>query len=251
VARITDRIHSLDSLDHPFGMGIVPYIVKEGPADLTLVDTCFAFEAAKLVDQVSKEGYDIKDVKHLILTHTHVDHVQAANEIKRFTSAKIYAHWADAGYLKNDPMYHGPPSHQTLEIMADRLGIRMEDISKKFGSLSRSPVLVDQVVQDGDLVGKLRVIHTPGHTPGHISLYSEEDRAVIGGDFLFKGVLGFDGLFVPGSEVSIDPKIGAISARRVSQLKFDKLLLAHQNGPLLDNGAPAAVEKAASVALTS
>jgi len=251
VVRITDSIHSIDSLDHPFGMGIVPYIVQEGPGDLTLVDTCFAAEAAKLVDQISREGYDIKDVKRLILTHTHVDHVQAANDVKTLTGARVYAHWSEAGFLKNDPQYHGPPSHRTIEAIADRLGITMESISQKFGSLARSPVLVDQIVQDGDLVGKLRVIHTPGHTPGHISLYSEQDRALIGGDFLFKDVLGSDGLFVPSAEVSIDPKIGAVSARRVAELKFDKLLLAHQNGPLLDSAAPEAVAKAASAILNS
>jgi glyoxylase-like metal-dependent hydrolase (beta-lactamase superfamily II) len=251
VARITDSIHSIDSMDHPFGIGIVPYIVREGPGNLTLVDTCFAAETGKLVDQINSEGFDIKDVKRLILTHTHIDHVQAANEVKKLTGARVYAHWSEAGFLKNDPQYHGPPRHQTIEAIADRLGITMKAISQKFGSLARGPILVDQIVQDGDLVGKLRVIHTPGHTPGHISLYSQEDRALIGGDFLFNSVLGADGLFVPSAEVSIDPKIGAISARRVSELKFDKLLLAHQNGPLLDGDAPAAVERAASVALNS
>jgi len=61
---------------------------------------------------------------------------------------------------------------------------------------------------------KLQVIHTPGHTPGHISLYSEKERIIFGADSLFKSVMSIDGLYVPLSQVSIDPVTAAISARR-------------------------------------
>ena len=251
MTRITSRIHSIDGLDHPFGIGIVPYVVEEGPRNLTLVDTCFVVEVPKLVAQLREEGYDITDVKRLVLTHTHVDHVQAANEVKRISGAEIYSHWSEAGYLKGDPAYHGPPTHNAIESILSKLGISSEEVAKKYGSLARDPVLVDHQLRDGDRVGKLVVVHTPGHTPGHISLFSEEDGAIIGGDFLFKGVLGFDGLFVPDSSLSIDPIVAAVSARRISQLKFDKLLLAHQDAPLLGATAPERVEQAAAVTLNS
>lgn len=70
---------------------------------------------------------------------------------------------------------------------------------------------------------------------------------MFGADSLFKSVLGIDGLFIP-PEVAIDPVTAAISVRRISQLKFDKLLLAHQDSPMLE-GAQKSVEKAASAAL--
>ena len=190
------------------------------------------------------EGYELKNVKRLILTHTHVDHTQAVGEIKGMTGAVVFSHWSEAGYLNNDPPYHGPPSHQALDNMLDRLGIRMDDVTRKFGSLSRDPIKVDHLLSDGDKIGRFQVIHTPGHTPGHISLYSGEDRALIGGDFLFKGVLGEEGLFV-FPEVAIDTIEAAISARRVSKLHFDKLLLGHQDEPLIDKSAPEAVERVA------
>ena len=246
---LTKKIHSIDKLDHPLGIYITPYIVEEeSPQDLTLVDTCFTAELPKLIKHVEDEGYDIKNVKRLILTHTHPDHVQAANEVRRINGAKIYAHWLDAGFLRHDPPYHGPPSHELIGKIRDSLGISEESMTKKYGSLAPDPVLVDHVVSDGDAIGKLKVIHTPGHTPGHISLFLEEERAIIGGDLVFNRVLGVDGLFVP-QELSIDPVLATLSAKRVSKMNFDKLLLAHQNEPLLGERGSREVERASIVAM--
>jgi hypothetical protein len=64
---------------------------------------------------------------------------------------------------------------------------------------------------------------------------------MFGADSLFKSVLGMDGLFIP-PEVAIDPLTAAISVRRISQIKFEKLLLAHQDSPILEGGQKA-VEK--------
>lgn len=110
------------------------------------------------------------------------------------------------------------------------------------------PIHIDEQIQDGDAIGSLKVIHTPGHTPGHISLYSEKHRIVFGADFLFKSVFGTEGLFVPNAVVSIDRVTAAISAKRISKVNFDKLLLAHQDSPLLEN-AQKEVEKTAAEAI--
>jgi glyoxylase-like metal-dependent hydrolase (beta-lactamase superfamily II) len=247
---ITPHIHSIDGLDHPFpGVGIVPYIVEEKPNDLTLIDTCFMAELPKLEAYLNSAGYSMKEIKRIIKNHVHVDHTQAANEIKKKSGGlpRIYSHWADAGYLAHNPRYHGPPSHQTIQHMLQRYGVTIEDTVKKFGSLEREAIIVDEQLRDGDHVESLKVIHTPGHTPGHISLYSENHGIIFGADFLFKSVMGFDGLFIP-SEVAIDPTTAVMSARRISQIKFDKLLLAHQDSPILE-GAQKAVEKVTSAAI--
>jgi len=250
MAEIIPHIHSIDGLEHPFpGVRIVPYLVEEGPNDLTLIDTCFIAELPKLNAYINNLGYSMKDIKRIVITHLHVDHTQAVKDIKKRSGgrAKIYSHWADAGYLAHDPPYQGPPSHQTIQHMLQRYGLTTEDVVKKFGSLEREAIIVDEQLKDGDLVESLQVIHTPGHTPGHISLYSKKHGIIFGADFLFKSVLGVDGLFIP-SQVAIDPVTAAISARRISQIKFDKLLLAHQDSPILENGQKA-VEKAALAAL--
>jgi glyoxylase-like metal-dependent hydrolase (beta-lactamase superfamily II) len=55
------------------------------------------------------------------------------------------------------------------------------------------------------MIGSLKVIHTPGHTPGHISLYYDEDRIVFGADSIYKNVFGADHMYIAPSIVSIDP----------------------------------------------
>jgi glyoxylase-like metal-dependent hydrolase (beta-lactamase superfamily II) len=73
----------------------------------------------------------------------------------------------------------------------------VEEVIKKFRHFNVDPIFVDEQLKDGDMIGSLQVIHTPGHTPGHISLYSEKHKTMFGADSLFKSVLGMDGLFIP------------------------------------------------------
>jgi glyoxylase-like metal-dependent hydrolase (beta-lactamase superfamily II) len=245
--RITQNIHSIDGLEHPLGAGLVPYLVEETPHDLTLVDSCFLAQFPRLEQGIHDEGYDIRDVKRLILTHIHPDHIQAANEVKKVSGAEIYSHWAEADYLKKDPPYNGPPTPNMIHNMLVKSGKTMEDVAKKFGFREPDPISVDRRLKDGDSVGRLKVIHTPGHTPGHISLFAEEDKAIIGGDCLFKTAFG---LSLPFPDVTIDPVAALISVRRITQIGFDKLLLAHQDSPLLENAQRAVSQAAATVAQT-
>jgi glyoxylase-like metal-dependent hydrolase (beta-lactamase superfamily II) len=87
------------------------------------------------------------------------------------------------------------------------------------------------------MIGSLKVIHTPGHTPGHISLYHREDRIIFGGDSIYKNVFGVDHMYLPPAAVSIDPVTAVISAQRLSKIKFDKLLMSHQDSPLVERAS--------------
>ncbi len=107
--------------------------------------------------QPYKDGIDT-----IVLTHCHFDHTGHAKEIARMCGAKIAIHRDDAGGLIDDG----------------------KSLSMQFGS--RSPGIVpDIVLSDGDTIGGLTVLHTPGHTPGSICLWSEADRVLISGDTVF------------------------------------------------------------------
>ena len=98
----------------------------------------------------------------IVLTHCHFDHTAHVKEIAHMCKAKIAIHRDDAGGLIDDS----------------------KSLSMHFGA--RSPVIMpDIVLADGDTIGNLTVIHTPGHTPGSICLYSAPDKVLISGDTVF------------------------------------------------------------------
>lgn len=222
----------------------MPYLIEEKPDDLTLIDTCFTSELPKLKAYVANAGYELKNIRRTILTHVHPDHIQAANEIRKLTGAKIFSYWSEVPYLAHNPKYQRPPSHEGFQSLLQKFGVKVEDVVNKFGPMQLEPVIVDEQLNDNDnIVGtNLKVVHTPGHTPGHISLFHKEYGILFGADFLFNSVFGIEGLFIPPSTVSIDPVTAVISTQRVSRMKFDKLLLAHQSNPILEGGQKA-VEK--------
>jgi glyoxylase-like metal-dependent hydrolase (beta-lactamase superfamily II) len=243
MTRINKNVYSIEDMTHPDPRGkVFPYLFIENEDNLTLIDPGFLSQLPILEEYIQDIGYEFKNIKRIILTHVHVDHAQAANEVKRIAGAKIYSHWIEARYLAHNPPYMGPPSTQESINKLEKLGVSKESLSKKYGSLEVEPISVDEQVSDGDMIGSLKVIHTPGHTPGHISLYYEKDKLLLGADSIYKKVFGAEGMYISAPQVSMDPTTAIISAQRLSKVNFKKLLMAHQDSPLLE-GAKDAVEK--------
>ena len=123
-------------------------------------------EADRILMTVAESGLT---VKYIINTHGHFDHVSANKRLKDVTGADILIHPLDAPMLSQ------------LAAAASAWGFSSEN--------SPPP---DRTLEDGDLVSvgnlELTVLHTPGHTPGGISLYV--DGAVFVGDTLFAGSIG-------------------------------------------------------------
>lgn len=110
-------------------------------------------------------------VKYILLTHCHGDHIAGVNELKQRVGGKILIHRLDEEGLR-DPNVN----------LAEYVG------------LGRVIVQEDARLDDGDLihVGNLefKILHTPGHTKGGISIYSEEEKLLFSGDTLFRGSWG-------------------------------------------------------------
>jgi glyoxylase-like metal-dependent hydrolase (beta-lactamase superfamily II) len=145
----------------------------------------------------------------------------------------------------HNPSYKGPPTIQQITNILEKTGLSAEELTKEFGSMELEPIIVDEQVADGDMIGSLKVIHTPGHTPGHISLYHEQDRILFGADTIYKHVFGAEGMYISPAVVSIDPVTAAVSAQRLSKVKFDKLLMSYQDSPIVEK-ARESVEKLVS-----
>jgi glyoxylase-like metal-dependent hydrolase (beta-lactamase superfamily II) len=102
------------------------------------------------------------EIDTIVLTHCHFDHTARVKEIAHMCKAKVAIHKNDARGLVDDTW----------------------SLSMHFGA--RSPgIIPDIVLGEGDIIGELKVLHTPGHTPGSICLFSERDLVLISGDTVF------------------------------------------------------------------
>jgi len=135
--------------------------------DCLLIDT--GLNAAKIIDFLNHHKLNPAAV---ILTHGHIDHIAGLVALReKFPNMKVYIHKLDA------------------EMLTGSQGNLSEFIG---GGFKTAPA--DFFVDDGDIIDqadlKLQVFHTPGHTPGGICLYSENEKVIFVGDTLFAGSVG-------------------------------------------------------------
>lgn len=148
-------------------------------------------------DMILEQAEGLK-VLYIVLTHAHFDHIGAVNDIKEATGAEVALHEADS------QIYESAKEHAAF-----------------WGFTLEPPAPPDILLHEGDelLVGGLSfaVIHTPGHSPGSICLYT--DGTVITGDTLFAGSVGRTDL--PGGDIKQMKK----SFRRLLSLPDDTTVL--------------------------
>ena len=116
-------------------------------------------------------NYHQLNLKYIIDTHGHFDHVDANQPLKEATGAQILIHEVDAHLLSQ-------PSAEAMFFTGNRFRLSQADI----------------LLKEGDVISfgkyRLQVLHTPGHTPGSISLLMEGHTYVYVGDLLFAGSIG-------------------------------------------------------------
>ncbi len=176
----------------PFPVGPINiYLVIEDP--LTLVDTGPKTEEAlfALRDQLRKFGFEIKDIKRVILTHTHEDHCGLAASIQKNSGARVYVHeWE----------YKNISQHRQTRVnrhLLKRAGVPAEELEAMAGRYELIHHYAD-AVEDVEayrdeqefvfVTGSLRVVHTPGHTPGSCCLLREATRLMLTGDTVLKSI---------------------------------------------------------------
>jgi glyoxylase-like metal-dependent hydrolase (beta-lactamase superfamily II) len=128
-------------------------------AELVLIDTGAGWSVHKIINNIQELGFNERNLKKILLTHCHIDHVGGAPEIRKRVGAKIYIHRLDASPLENgDPVLTAAKWYQT----------------------SFPPTLVDvkfDLPEEILMIGgqKIVCLHTPGHTPGSICIYLDKD----------------------------------------------------------------------------
>lgn len=224
--QITDHIHSL-RLD--FRMEIRPGVAIErfvnvylvfGTDGVCVVDTGVAGSEAAILDYVRQCGRRAEDVRMILLTHAHPDHIGAAKALQEATGCLVVAHELERPWIEN----------------VDRQA--RERPVPGFASLVGGPVNVALVLRDGDMVDLVgwpaEVIHTPGHSKGSMSVWMPDEGALLCGDA------------VPaagGTPIYDDVLATVKSLRRMKNIPGIRLLLTAWDEPRRDEEAYRVLEE--------
>jgi glyoxylase-like metal-dependent hydrolase (beta-lactamase superfamily II) len=200
---------------------------------VTIVDTAIPESANTLLETLAAVGRKPSDVREIVLTHYHGDHMGSAAALLERTGAECVAHRLDAGVVRGD----------RAEDVA-----QISDLERPFYEQATASVVeaqrcrVDREVEDGDEIefaGGARVIHIPGHTPGSIGLHIPRLSTVILGDAAAR----FQGHLIVGA-FNADPPQAVASVRKIAALDFEVACFGH--GDPITAAASAAFRKLAA-----
>lgn len=206
-------------------LGAANTVLLDVGSELVLVDAGFPGKASVLFDAIRTLGRSPRDLRHLVFTHGHPDHIGSAAAIVRETGARTYMHAADVSLAETGgPFRPMDPAPGLLPRTSYRFFWRPQE--------RMEPVRIDQHIVDEEtlpIAGGLRVVHTPGHCAGQVAFIWQGERLLIAGD------VGMNMLGLTDPLGFEDIEAGRHSQRRIAALRFDTAVFGH--GKVIHSGA--------------
>ncbi len=201
-------------------------LLLENDDGWTLVDTGLAGSVPRIQDALAALGSGPENLRRILLTHQHDDHTGGLKGLLQ---------WAPGAEV-------GTTAHEA-EIVSGKRGMdpQSNHVLRRLARNAKPPgVPVGKVLREGDLVSGFRVISTPGHTPGHVSLLRDEDGLLFTADAF--GCLPRKLRVGVRKAVCTDPPLAKRSAEKLRREDFATVVFSH--GKTLRAGARARLREA-------
>ncbi len=215
---------------YQLGLGAVNvFFVEDDDGGLWLIDAGVEAGAERIGAGLRMLGRAPQELRGVVVTHLHGDHVGGLAAVKTHTGAEVWMQAEDAAAVREGvrgrPLEPGPGLLRSLIVRV---------VGGRTATSSGDPVAVERDIADGDLLPfGATAFHTPGHTAGHLALLLPRDGGV-----LFTGDAATNFLRLGVGPVYEDVDEGMTSLRRLAELPFETALFSHGR-PL----APRAAER--------
>ncbi len=205
---IIPGVHKIDGV-----RGANCYLIASGP-EMVLIDSGMRGSSRKLADYLHGFGKNPSDIKYIMLTHSDIDHVGGAAEIKQITGAKLVIHECDAPVLLGNNSSRLRNKSRFVKIL---MGILSQFVSFP-------QVTPDIVLKENTDVAGYKILNTPGHSDGSISIYLP-GKVLFAGDALRSD--HSDNPLPPSKMLATDIVQAKASVGIIAGLDFDTLLVGH------------------------
>lgn len=219
---------------------IYPVIISDGN-EFILIDCGYPACLPILQQAATDNGIDLSQLTKVIITHHDFDHVGALAELKRtYPKCKVLASAQEERYISGKQK---SLRLEQAEAIYDTLPEDRKQAAKQFQRFLEEveTVEVDQTLNDGDIFpwcGGIEIIATPGHMPGHISIYHIESKTLIAGDAL---VAENGELAIANPQYTIDMMGAKKSIKKLLDYEIDTLICYH--GGIVTREIKAALQK--------
>lgn len=199
--------------------------VLRGKEGIFLIDCGYEGSAKQLSEQLARYGIGLNELSGIIISHEDIDHMGALYEIKEEVPfVKIYTSEIEAPYLTGEKKSLRLQQAESLRsTISEEFMEWATAFEESLNAVKRVPVDFTFGF-DAHFYDRIRIINTPGHTPGHISIYLPEERILLANDAL---VLEDGKLEIANPHFSLDLSQALNSVRKLVALKIDKVICYH------------------------
>lgn len=203
------------------------FLVADGK-ELTLVDALADEHPFLILAAIRRMGRSIADLKRIWVTHAHFSHLCGLTRLKELSGATVCSHEWEADIVSGDRKAQRVsifPRRPLRAYIPFQLGLAL-------GLGDHKPCEVDDTLADQYEQGGLTVLHTPGHTPGHLSFWSEKHQVLLSGD----AIVTWPELAAGWDSFTLNERQRRASLRRMADLAPKAVGVGHGD-PITENAA--------------